>query len=290
MPMQDVLHSQRRISDFFRRSAKAESADDSSGPAQSTAASSDERASTDTLGIVSSSPAIVQDALPSLEAAKRWLEASEQENGVLTSPQKRLKVAVDAISMSSCREQRELIQTLCGPHEWNIKQKERGQKRNIEQLRSALEREVVCFYGALKKKRTIAQMTAQARATEANVPNTATDHSDSSAMSTLPRIAASDCKLMHLPDKPFQVMSMVPNAAIEKLLHDEVVEQLENATFAFKQGVSADICVQKFLEAMPLSVNRESLINKHYPEYQHLLQNEDNPVAASGVAQPEGGP
>ena len=98
--MQDVLHSQRRISDFFRRSAKAESADDSSGPAQSTAASSDERASTDTLGIVSSSPAIVQDALPSLEGAKRWLEASEQENGVLTTPQKRLKAAVDAISMS----------------------------------------------------------------------------------------------------------------------------------------------------------------------------------------------
>ena len=159
--------SQQSIFDFFRRSAKAESADDSSGPAQSTA--------------VSSSPAIVQDALPSLEGAKRWLEASEQENGVLTSPQKRLKVAVDAISMSSCREQRELIQTLCGPHEWNIKQKERGQKRNIEQLRSALEREVVCFYGALKKKRTIAQMTAQARATEANVPNTASDHSDPSA-------------------------------------------------------------------------------------------------------------
>ena len=210
--MQDVLHSQRRISDFFRRSAKAESADDSSGPAQSTAASSDELASTDTLGIVRSSPAIVQDALPSLEGAKRWLEASEQENGVLTSPQKRLKVAVDAISMSSCREQRELIQTLCGPHEWNIQQKERGQKRNIEQLRSALEREVVCFYGALKKKRTIAQMTAQARATEANVPNTASDHSDPSAlseisgsesgqaMSDLPRIVVSD--LQHSADQP----------------------------------------------------------------------------------------
>ena len=203
-----------------------------------------------------------------MKDAKRWLEACNQENGVLTPPQKRLKVAVDAINMSACREQRELIQTLCGPHEWNIQQKERGQKRNIEQLRSALEREVVCFYGALKKKRTIAQMTAQARATEANVPNTASDHSDPSAlskisgsesgqaMSTLPRIAASDCKLMWLPGKPFGVMSMVPNAAIQQLLDEEVVEPLENATFACKQGVAANICVQALLAAIPLSVNQ----------------------------------
>ena len=94
---------------------------------------------------------------------------------------------------------------------------------------------------------------------------------------------------MHLPGKSFAVLNMVPKAAMEELLDDEVVEEFKNKLFTFKQGMDTNLCGQALLAAISLGVNRTNLIRKHYLDYQDLVQNEDTPVAASGAAQPVGG-
>ena len=53
--------------------------------------------------------------------------------------------------------------------------------------------------------------------------------------------------------------------------------------FAFKQGMSADPCVQALLAAMPLSVNRVNLIRKHYPAYLSMVHNAEIPASASSA-------
>ena len=127
-------------------------------------------------------------------------------------------------------------------------------------------------------------------------PNLATEPAEASYTSAqvtaattqkeLPRIPVSECTLMQLPSKPFGTSAMIPKVAVQELVKDDVLEHLENKTFAFKQGLAPDPCIQTLLAAIPVSVNRRTLIMKHYPEYQHLVvQNDDTSGIASSNAQ-----
>ena len=97
-------------------------------------------------------PATMQE----LQELQAWLATCTEDMLRENRPLKRLKTAVAVCTLPSTAERRDGVQKLAGPQEWDVKQKERGVKRNAEQLHRALVEKVMTdgrFWQ--KKQRTI---------------------------------------------------------------------------------------------------------------------------------------
>ena len=73
-----------------------------------------------------------------LEELQAWLATYTEETFTDAPPLKRLKTAVDVLTLPPSQKRSTGVQKLCGPLEWNVVQKVRGVKRNAEQLHTAL--------------------------------------------------------------------------------------------------------------------------------------------------------
>ena len=88
-----------------------------------------------------------------LEELQAWLATCTEETLRETPPLKRLKTAVDVCTLPSSRDRRTGVQKLCGPGEWNVTQKVRGEKWNARELHAALVQEVVTQGHLLREKK-----------------------------------------------------------------------------------------------------------------------------------------
>ena len=70
----------------------------------------------------------------------------------MSPPLKRLKTAVTVCSQPPSEERRDAIQKLCSPKEWDVKQKIKAQKRNTEELHTALVKELITMGRSLHKR------------------------------------------------------------------------------------------------------------------------------------------
>ena len=84
-------------------------------------------------------PATMQE----LQELQAWLATCTEDMLRENRPLKRLKTAVAVCTLPATAERRDGVQKLAGPQEWDVKQKERGVKRNAEQLHRALVEKVV---------------------------------------------------------------------------------------------------------------------------------------------------
>ena len=91
-----------------------------------------------------------------LEELQAWLATCTEETFTDAPPLKRLKTAVDVLTLPPSDRRSTGVQKLCGPLEWNVVQKVRGVKRNAQELYAALVEEVVTE-GCLLREKKIAQ-------------------------------------------------------------------------------------------------------------------------------------
>ena len=88
-----------------------------------------------------------------LEELQAWLATCTEDMLRETRPLKRLKTAVAVCTLPADAERRDGVQKLCGPREWDVKQKVRGVKRNAEQLHTALLEQVATEARLLREKK-----------------------------------------------------------------------------------------------------------------------------------------
>ena len=88
-----------------------------------------------------------------LEELQAWLATYTEETFIDAPPLKRLKTAVDILTLPPSDKRRTGVQKLCGPREWNVKQKIGCVKRNAQELYAALVAEVVTEGCTLRGKK-----------------------------------------------------------------------------------------------------------------------------------------
>ena len=98
------------------------------------------------------------------------------------------------------------------------------------------------------------------------------------------RVPPSQCALMHLPGKPWEKLQMIPRSAITQLTEQDLAEELQDRSFSFHAGVDTAVAVQCLLAAMGPSWNRNTVIEKHYPEHLDLLSASGDPSSAAKPA------